>query len=221
MEHESLYVQDLLPEPDAALLSMGGPRARDENDEPHLRSLAYSPTSIYSTASCLTYNNWAHFTAYIVWNPNDAYDMVAKEVILTKFASNFGVSRSAVDCNAYSSIPVGASTTTVQMCYEVTTVRDLLLLSFPRCSITDFSSLVFEQSSATNWFPYPYVYAPINVPLAMYKVVANWLMRNHDNPDLLPGVSLPDWSLNFFIVPNSGCRYYDFEKWSVRSDVSI
>jgi len=61
----------------------GGPDQRQASSS--------SSTAAYSVSSCKTYNNWATFTAYIVWNSQNADDVYAKEILLDNFATNFGV----------------------------------------------------------------------------------------------------------------------------------
>ena len=165
--------------------------ADEESSGP--RSLS-SSSSTYSTSSCTSYKSVTSYTLYVVWNTMNGDDLVAKEAILTRFAAMYGISRNAANCETYTRIPSSASTTAPTMCTEVTSV------------------------GSTSWFPAPYGYAPINVPSSLFKMVLTWFMRNHDSTNLASSTSLPLYSLPFFLVPNTGCAYYDFEHWSVRSD---
>ena len=153
-----------------------------------------SSSSSYTTSSCTSYAAVTSYTLYVVWNTKNGDDLVAKEAILARFATMWGVSRNAANCETYTRIPSIASTTAPTMCTEVTSVGN------------------------TSWFPAPYGYAPINVPSGKFREILTWFMRNHDSTNLANSTSLPLYSLPFFLVPNSGCAFYDFEHWSVRSD---
>lgn len=153
------------------------------------RELSSTSTQAYQTSSCTTYSTW-NYMVYIVWNTFNADDVAAKETLLTQFASLSGATRNNVNCGTYARTPTGANST-ILMCSEVTT------------------------PSSTSWFASPYGYAAIYVPSSYVTWATTWLMRNHDATNLN---SYASYSLPFFVTPLSGCTFYDFEFWSVRSD---
>jgi len=152
------------------------------------RELSSTSTSSYSTASCTSYKNWA-FTFFLIWNTQNADDVAAKELFLANFATQFSVTRNGGgSCANYIHSP--SSTAATAMCTEVT------------------------ASANTNWFAWPYAYAPIYVTRAQFAFTMQWFMRNHDSTSLN---SLSSFTLPFMVVPNSGCTFYDFEEWSIKS----
>jgi len=154
-------------------------------------------TSSYTTASCSSWTStgttsggFTSYSFFLVWNTVNADEVAAKELFLAKFASVFGVTRGAGgDCANYAHKPSGASSS-ILMCTEVST------------------------SSSKNWFPAPYGYANIFVPNDKLAAVSWYFMRNHDNANMN---SITTFQLHFFIIPNTGCTYYDFEEWSAKS----
>jgi hypothetical protein len=160
------------------------------------RALASSASSsTYSTSSCTSYANVASYTLFIIWNKNVYDDKYAKEKILAQFATVMGATRNSVSCATYTRVPSTFSATgNPIMCTEVNT------------------------DSTTNWFAAPYGYAPVIVPKAKFKLVLTWIMRNHDNFNMLSGATASEsYGLPYMMVPNTGCTFLDFNQWSIRS----
>lgn len=173
-----------------------------ERGRPVERMLASSSKSSYSTASCSAWSSstpgFSTYTFFVLWNTLNGDDVKSKEVFLTSFATAFsalGAIRNSQSCANYNHTHGGAVSSSIVMCTEV------------------------NGPSPKNWFPSPYGYAAIIVPATYFDLVLPYIMQGHFEWTLQAQTSFITAGINlhYFIVPNSGCTYYDFEKWSAKS----